>query len=119
MLLEKNVTLDRANRPTQIFGLQGGKKKMPKYYLVKGFNAVAIVPSWNQAQKIQKYFKGVNFKGYDTYDAANEAGLQHLAKITPSYIQLPEFLILGKVVAVSSLNKDFLASGGKEKSEIE
>lgn len=92
---------------------------MPKYYLVKGLNAVAIAPSWKQAQKIQKYFKGVNFKGYDTYDAANEAGLEHLAKITPSYIQLPEFLILGKVVAVSSLNKDFLTSGGKEKTEIE
>ena len=92
---------------------------MPKYYLVKGLNAVAIAPSWKQAQKIQKYFKGVNFKGYDTYDAANEAGLQHLAKITPSYITLPEFLILGKVTSVTGLNKEFLAGAGKEKAEIE
>ena len=92
---------------------------MSKFYLVKGLNAVAIAQSWNQAQKIQKYFKGVNFKGYDTYDAANEAGLEHLAKITPSYITLPEFLILGKVTSVTSLNKDFLTSGGKEKTEIE
>ena len=89
---------------------------MSKFYLVKGFNAVAVAQSWNQAQKIQKYFKGVNFKGYDSYDAANEAGLEHLSKITPSYIQLPEFLILGKVVAVSSLNKEFLASGEQGKS---
>lgn len=92
---------------------------MPKYYLVKGLNAVAIAPSWNQAQKIQKYFKGVTFKGYDTYDAANEAGLEHLAKITPSYITLPEFLILGKVTSVTSLNKEYLAGAGKEKAEIE
>lgn len=88
---------------------------MSKFYLVKGFNAVAVAQSWNQAQKIQKYFKGVNFKGYDSYDAANEAGLEHLSKITPSYIQLPEFLILGKVVAVSSLNKEFLDREGKKK----
>lgn len=119
MLRGRNVTLDRANSPMQIVGLQGGKKKMPKYYLVKGLNAVAIAPSWNQAQKIQKYFKGVNFKGYDTYDAANKAGLEHLAKITPSYITLPEFLILGKVTSVTSLNKEFLAGAGKEKAEIE
>lgn len=87
---------------------------MSKFYLVKGFNAVAVAQSWNQAQKIQKYFKGVNFKGYDTYDEANEAGLEHLSKITPSYIQLLEFLILGRVVAVSSLNKEFLAREEKE-----
>lgn len=87
---------------------------MSKFYLVKGFNAVAVAPSWNQAQKIQKYFKGVNFKGYDTYDEANEAGLEHLSKITPSYIPLPEYLVLGKVVAVSSLNKEFLARKEKE-----
>ena len=92
---------------------------MSKFYLVKGFNAVAVAQSWNQAQKIQKYFKGVNFKGndtYDTYDAANEAGLEHLAKITPSYITLPEFLILGKVTSVTGLNKEFLASGEQGKS---
>lgn len=87
---------------------------MSKFYLVKGFNAVAVAQSWNQAQKIQKYFKGVNFKGYDTYDEANEAGLAHLAKITPSYIQLPEFLILGKVVSVTGLNKEFMARDGQE-----
>ena len=92
---------------------------MPKFYLVKGFNAVAVAPSWNRAQKLQKYFQGVNFKGYDNYDAANEAGLQHLAKITPSYIQLPPFLPLGRVVAVSSLNKEFLAGAGKEEAKIE
>ena len=92
---------------------------MSKFYLVTGFNAVAVTPSWNQAQKIQKYFKGVNFKGYDNYDEANEAGLEHLAKITPSYIQLPDFLIVGKVVAVSSLNNEFLAGAGKEKAKIE
>lgn len=88
---------------------------MSKFYLVKGFNAVAVAPSWNRAQKLQKYFQGVNFKGYDNYDAANEAGLQHLAKITPSYIQLPPFLPLGRVVAVSSLNKEFLDREGKKK----
>lgn len=87
---------------------------MPKFYLVKGFNAVAVAPSWNRAQKLQKYFQGVNFKGYDTYDEANEAGLEHLSKITPSYIPLPEYLVLGKVVAVSSLNKEFLAREEKE-----
>ena len=92
---------------------------MPKFYLVKGFNAVAVAPSWNRAQKLQKYFQGVNFKGYDNYDAANEAGLQHLAKITPSYIQLPPFLPLGRVVAVSSLNKEFLAGACKEEAKIE
>ena len=87
---------------------------MPKFYLVKGFNAVAVAPSWNRAQKLQKYFQGVNFKGYDTYDEANEAGLEHLSKITPSYIPLPEYLVLGKVVAVSSLNKEFLDREEKE-----
>lgn len=86
---------------------------MPKFYLVKGFNAVAVAQSWSQALKIQKYFKGVNCKGYATYDEANEAGLQYLAKITPSYIQLPEFLILGKVVSVTGLNKEFMARDGQ------
>lgn len=92
---------------------------MPKFYLVKGFNAVAVAPSWNRAQKLQKYFQGVNFKGYNTYDEANEAGLEHLAEIAPSYLQLPEFLPLGRVVAVSSLNKEFLAGVGKEETKIE
>ena len=92
---------------------------MSKFYLVKGFNAVAVAQSWNQAQKIQRYFKGVTFKGYDTYDAANKAGLLHLAKITPSYIQLPEFLILGQVISVSGLNKAYLACEGKRETEIE
>ena len=87
---------------------------MANYYLVKGSNAVAVVQSWNQAQKIRKYFKGVNFKGYDTYDEANEAGLEHLAEIAPSYLPLPEHLTLGRVVAVSSLNKEFLAREEKE-----
>ena len=87
---------------------------MPKFYLVKGFNAVAVAPSWNRAQKLQKYFQGVNFKGYNTYDEANEAGLEHLAEIAPSYLPLPEHLTLGRVVAVSSLNKEFLAREEKE-----
>ena len=87
---------------------------MFKFYLVKGFNAVAVVQSWNHAKNVQKYFKGVKFKGYDTYDAANEAGLEHLAKIIPSYIQLPEYLILGRVVSVTGLNKEFLAREEKE-----
>lgn len=87
---------------------------MSKFYLVKGFNAVAVVQSWNHAKNVQKYFKGVKFKGYDTYDAANEAGLEHLAKITPSYIQLPRYLILGRVVSVTGLNKEFLAREDKE-----
>ena len=90
------------------------EKKMSKFYLVKGFNAVAVVQSWNHAKNVQKYFKGVKFKGYDTYDAANEAGLEHLAKIIPSYIQLPEYLILGRVVSVTGLNKEFLAREEKE-----
>ena len=87
---------------------------MSKFYLVKGFNAVAVAQSWNQAQKIRKYFKGVNVKGYNTYDEANEAGLEHLAEIAPSYLPLPEHLTLGRVVAVSSLNKEFLAREEKE-----
>ena len=41
---------------------------MASYYLVKGSNAVAVVQSWSQAKRIEKYFKSVNFKGYDTYD---------------------------------------------------
>ena len=87
---------------------------MSKFYLVKGFNAVAVVQSWNHAKNVQKYFKGVNFKGYDTYEEANEAGLAHLVKITPSDIPLPEYLILGKVVSVTGLNKEFLAMEDKE-----
>ena len=87
---------------------------MSMFYLVKGFNAVAVAQSWNQAQKIRKYFKGVNFKGYNTYDEANEAGLEHLTEIAPSYLPLPEHLTLGRVVAVSSLNKEFLAREEKE-----
>lgn len=86
---------------------------MSKFYLVKGFNAVAVVQSWNHAKNVQKYFKGVNFKGYDTYDSANEAGLEHLAKIAPSYIPLPEYLVLGKVISVTGLNKEYLTREGK------
>lgn len=91
---------------------------MSKFYLVKGFNAVAVAQSWNQALKIQKYFKGVKFKGYDTYDEANSEGLMHLARITPSYIQLPEYLILGKVVSVTGLNKEFLVREDKDNKPI-
>ena len=87
---------------------------MANYYLVKGSNAVAVVQSWPHALRIQKYFKGFNSKGYDTYDAANKAGLEHLAEIAHSYLPLPEHLNLGRVVAVSSLNKEFLAREEKE-----
>lgn len=87
---------------------------MANYYLVKGSDAVAVVQSWPHALRIQKYFKGFNSKDYDTYDEANEAGLEHLAEIAPSYLQLPEHLTLGRVVAVSSLNKEFLAREEKE-----
>ena len=87
---------------------------MANYYLVKGSNAVAVVQSWPLALRIQKYFKGFNSKGYNTYDEANEAGLEHLAEIAPSYLPLPEHLTLGRVVAVSSLNKEFLAREEKE-----
>ena len=87
---------------------------MANYYLVKGSNAVAVVQSWSHALRIQKYLKGFNSKGYDTYNEANEAGLEHLAEIAPSYLPLPEHLTLGRVVAVSSLNKEFLAREEKE-----
>lgn len=87
---------------------------MANYYLVKGSNAVAVVQSWPHALRIQKYFKGFNSKGYDTYDEANTDGLEHLAEIAPSYLPLPEHLTLGRVVAVSSLNKEFLAREEKE-----
>ena len=80
---------------------------MASYYLVKGSNAVAVVHSWSQAKRIEKYFKSVNFKGYDTYDEANADGLEHLSEITPYYIPLPEFLELGKVVSVSALNRNY------------
>jgi predicted RNA-binding protein with RPS1 domain len=75
--------------------------------LVKGSNAVAVVQSWSQAKRIEKYFKSISFKGYDTYDEANADGLEHLSEITPYYIPLPEFLELGKVVSVSALNRNY------------
>ena len=87
---------------------------MANYFLVKGRNAVAVVQSWSQAKRIEKYFKGVNYKGYDTYDEANEAGLEHLSEITPSYIPLPDYLALGKVVSVSGLNEAYLEKEGKK-----
>lgn len=80
---------------------------MANYYLVKGSNAVAIVQTWPQALHIKKYFKGFNTKGYETYDEANADGLEHLSEITPYYITLPELLELGKVVAVSALNRKY------------
>ena len=80
---------------------------MANYYLVKGSNAVAVVQSWSHALRIQKYFKGFNSKGYDTYEAANEAGLEHLSELTPYYIPLPDYLALGKVVAVSALSRNY------------
>ena len=80
---------------------------MASYYLVKGSNAVAVVQSWFQAKRIEKYFKSISFKGYDTYDEANADGLEHLSEITPYYIPLPEFLELGKVVSVSALNRNY------------
>jgi predicted RNA-binding protein with RPS1 domain len=80
---------------------------MASYYLVNGSNAVAVVQSWSQAKRIEKYFKSVNFKGYDTYDEANADGLEHLSEITPYYIPLPDFLELGKVVSVSALNRNY------------
>ena len=84
---------------------------MANYYLVKGSNAVAVVQSWSHALRIQKYFKGFNSKGYDTY----EAGLEHLSEITPYYIPLPDYLALGKVVSVSGLNEAYLAGYSKNK----
>ena len=87
---------------------------MASYYLVKGSNAVAVVQSWSQAKRIEKYFKSISIKGYDTYDEANADGLEHLSEITPYYIPLPEYLELGRVVSVTSLNKEFLAREEKE-----
>lgn len=87
---------------------------MANYYLVKGSNAVAVVQSWSQAKRIQKYFKGFNCKGYDTYDESNEAGLEHLSEITPYYIPLPDYLELGKVVSVSALNRKYQNKEEKE-----
>ena len=75
---------------------------MANYYLVKGSNAVAVVQTWPQALRIKKYFKG-----YETYDEANADGLDHLSEITPYYIPLPDFLELGKVVAVSALSRNY------------
>lgn len=89
---------------------------MANYYLVKGSNAVAVVQSWSHANRIRKYVKGFNCKGYDTYDEANEDGLEHLAEITPYYIPLPDFLTLGKVVSVSSLDEAYL-KGEKENKQ--
>lgn len=90
--------------------------KYYNYYLVKGSNAVAVVQSWSHANRIWKYVKGFNCKGYDTYDEANEDGLEHLAEITPYYIPLPDFLTLGKVVSVSSQNEAYL-KGEKENKQ--
>lgn len=87
---------------------------MANYYLVKGSNAVAVVQSWNQAKRIQRYFKGFNCRCCDSYDEANEAGLEHLSEITPYYIPLPEYLELGKVVSVSGLHKALQAKAGEE-----
>lgn len=56
---------------------------MANYYLVRGSNAAAVVQSWSQAKRVQKYFKSVNYKSFDTYNEANEAGLEHLSEITP------------------------------------
>lgn len=81
---------------------------MSNYYVVTGRNAVAVVASWNHAMRIQKYFKGFFCKGYDTYDEANEAGLDHLSKIIPYYVQLPECLTLGKVVTSNALHTAYL-----------
>ena len=80
---------------------------MPSFFLVKGSNAVSVVQSWSQAKRIEKYFKSISFKGYDTYDEANADGLEHLSEITPYYIPLPDFLELGKVVPVSALNRNY------------
>ena len=87
---------------------------MSRYYLAYGDNAVAVVQTWAQINRIRKYFVGFNCRGYATYDEANTDGLEHLAEIAPSYLPLPEHLTLGRVVAVSSLNKELLAREEKE-----
>ena len=58
---------------------------MASYYLVKGSNAVAVVQSWSQAKRIEKYFKSISFKGYDNYDEANADGLEHLSEMTTTF----------------------------------
>ena len=89
---------------------------MANYYLVKGSNAAAVVQSWSHANRIRKYVKGFNCKGYDTYDEANADGLEHLSEITPYYITLPDFIALGEVISVSGLNKAYL-KGEKENKQ--
>lgn len=90
---------------------------MARYYLAYGDNAVAVVQTWAHLNRIRKYFIGFNCRGYDAYDEANADGLEHLAEIAPSYLPLPEHLDLGRVVAVSSLNRAYLASEGKEEAQ--
>jgi hypothetical protein len=52
---------------------------MSRYYLAYGDNAVAVVQTWAQINRIRKYFVGFNCRRYATYDEANTDGLEHLA----------------------------------------
>ena len=83
---------------------------MAKYYLAYGSNAVAVVQSWSRVNQLRKYFKAFNCKKFDSYEEADAAGLDHLSEIAPCYLPIPEHLVLDRVVSVSGLNKDYLAS---------
>ena len=88
--------------------MEKGGESMKKFYAVAGWNGLAVMSSWEGAQKIQKYIKNASVTSFDTFNEAEHwAILMFSQRVPPEYDIVTE-LKLDRPVFRKHLRPNFL-----------
>ena len=81
---------------------------MKKYYAVAGWNGVAVMSSWEGAQKIQKYIKNAVVMSFEEFDEAENWAIIEFSQRVPPEYQIVTELKLDRAVFKKHLRPDFV-----------
>lgn len=75
------------------------------FYAVYGFNAVGVVSSWNEVERVRKYIHGINTKKFTTFQEAEVYSLDIASQRIPEMYILPEHLKCNDVQFLKDLDR--------------
>lgn len=76
-------------------------------YLTYGSNGCIIHDAYSRARACQYCFRKSSIKKYDTFEEAEAAALEHLGKVLPYYVPVPDRVKYNEMLTVSKLVREY------------
>lgn len=78
------------------------------FYSVVGRNGVAVMDSWEGVQRIKKYIKGIQLRGFDCFEDAEHWALLMFSDYLPKEYDCPLELQVNRAVFKKNLRPEWL-----------